>query len=421
MPNILPTPVIIADKMLEYLFEGSGVIDNVNRDYESEFAMTKDAIGKVVMVKNPPRFQSQKGPVISNVQSTNFGLTPFKVDNWSTVPFKLTGEERTFQNAKELDLWADKNIKPVVSPMLADIEVAIFGLATKIPNFVGTPGTGPTTIDALGAAKEKLSLHQTPQEDRVCFFDPTGTRRFVSGSVVFSNTGGAFNPQDQLGKQFVDGSVMSKVAGFDMREANFIYKHTVGSATSTGSNILTNGLTPQVGKSIAIDTWTTGTTIKAGDVITIAGVYAVNPVTKKSTGQLRQFVVDADVTAAGNAGTISVTPSVIPSGAFQNVTGATADITGVPDGAIVTIVTGTASTQYGQQLAWWKKAIGLVTVPIAPLEGVVKSVQRTYQGINITFSMGGDIMNFETIYRLDMAFGVNAFDPYLDQVVRITN
>ena len=425
MPNILPTPVIIADKMLEFLFETSGVINDVNRDYESEFAMDANSIGRVVQVKNPPRYTAQDGPVISSIQPTNFGLSPFAIDQWKTVPIELTGLERTFNNSKELDQWAEKNIKPLVSPLVAAIESAIFGLYYKVPNWVGTAGTGPTSNDPIGSANEKLSFMETPQDNRVCYLNPTGVRKFIAGTVTFNNSTGAINPRDALGTQFTSGRVMPSVAGFEMRESNKVANHTVGSFTSTGANVLANGVY-QTGSSIAVDAFTTGKTLKKGDIITFGvlgtstAVMAVNPVTKKSTGQLRQFVVTEDVLAAGNAATIKISPAVIPNGAFQNITGATADLTGIPDNAEVSLITGTVSTTYAQHMAWWRKAIGLVTVPIAPLEGAVKSVTRTYDGISLTFTEGADVMNFKTIKRVDLAFGVDIFPAYMDQIVRIT-
>ena len=412
MPNVLPTPVIIADKMLEFLFESSGIINDVNRDYEGEFEHTPNSIGRVVQVKNPPRFQKQNGPVISAVQSTNFGLSPFAVDQWATVPIKLTGLEKTFNNAKELDMWAEKNIKPIVAPLVADIEQNIFALYYKVSNFVGTPATGPTTIDPIAQAMEKLNFFETPQDERVCYLNPTGARKFLGGTVVFSNAGGAFNPQQELGKMFTSGRILPSVSGFDMRSSNKIASHTVGATPATTAQV--NGV-DIVGSSVAFDTQSA--TFKKGDVITFAGVYAVNPITKQSTGFLRQFTVTADCASTP----VLISPAVIPSGAFQNVTGASGAIAGIPDNAVITTMTGSGSTAYAQNLAFWKKAIGLVTVPIAPLEGAVKFVTRTYDGISLTFTTGGDIMNFETIKRVDLAYGVDIFQGYQDQVVRITN
>jgi hypothetical protein len=44
-------------------------------------------------------------------------------------------------------------------------------------------------------------------------------------------------------------------------------------------------------------------------VFTIAGVYAVNPQTRQSTGSLQQFVVTADLTAS-STGTLSISPAI---------------------------------------------------------------------------------------------------------------
>lgn len=422
MPNFLPTHSYIADKTLEFLWESSGVLRNTNRSYESSFQMTPNAIGKTVQVKQPPRYTAADGPAISSLQPTNMGLESFSVDKWKTVPMELSGEEMTFNSSKDLDIWAERNIKPAIAPIVSAVEDAIFSLYSSVPNIVGTAGTGPTTQDVIGQAMESLSIFETPQDMRVCCLSPTGARKFISGTTVFNNSGGAFNPQMQLGEQFMSGQMMGRVAGFDMIESNKVVAHTVGSATSTGSNILVNVGSGNfgTGSSIPVDAFTTGTTLKAGDVITFATLYSVNPITKKSTGQLRKFVITADVTAAGNAATLSISPPIIPSGAFQNVTGATGDVSGVADNTAVAIVTGTASTAYQQNLAWWKDAIGLVCVPVAPLTAGVKSATRNYEGLSITVSEGSDIMNYKSIRRIDCAFGVKVFSNYQDQVVRIT-
>jgi len=422
MPNVIPTPVFIADKMLEFLFETTPVIEDCNRDYEADFLMTSDQIGRIVQIKNPPRFTTVDGPVITAIQSSNFGLTPFAIDKWKTIPIELTGMEKTFSNSKDLDMWASKNIKPIVSPFRAAIETAIFELANKVPNLVGTPGTGPTTVDPIAAAQEMMDNYETPSE-RVCYLGTSGVRKFLGGTTLASS--GYLNPQRELGEMFKSGQIMSSVAGFEMKKSNKTAFLTTGSFTSTGANVLANGVY-QTGAAIVVDAFTTNKTLKKGDVITFGvlgtatAVCGVNPVTGKTTGKLRQFVITADVTAAANAGTLSISPAVIPSGAFKNITGNSADLLGIPDNAEVIMHPSISlSTTYAQNLAWWKKAIGLVVVPIAPLEGL-KSETRTHEGISITFSTSGDIMNFKTIKRADMAFGVDIFNAYLDQVCRIT-
>lgn len=421
MPNLTPTPAVIAEKALEYLFTDSGVLQSVNLDYKSEFTMTKERIGKTVQVETPTRHTLQDGPVITSVQPINTGLVPFSVDKWKTLPVKVTGMEKTFTNIKALDSWAEKEVRPFIAPFKAAVEESIFGLYWKVANHVGTPGTGPTTGGPLASAATKLALALTPQEQRNCFLHPVGSEKLFTG---LSTTSNLFNPQKEVGEQFKSGVIMPEVAGFKMRQSPFIANHVVGSAAGT---ILTDGVT-QSGEVINTDGLTSTTGFKKGDVITFGagatGVYAVNPITKKSTGQLRQFTVMADSvvsTATTDDIPLTLSPPVIVSGPFQNVTGATADLTvGIPDGVAVNPIAGTVSTAYAQNLAWWKPAIGLVCVPIEPLEGL-KSVTKEFGGLSITFSSQGDIMNFETIKRLDMAFGVDIFPAYQDCIARISN
>ena len=88
-----------------------------------------------------------------------------------------------------------------------------------------------------------------------------------------------------------------------------------------------NGLN-QSGASLITNGWTAAAALRVrkGDVFTIAGVFAVNPQSKQSTGSLAQFVATADTNSdgSGNA-TIPINPAIIGPGTgpvanpFQNV------------------------------------------------------------------------------------------------------
>ena len=84
-------------------------------------------------------------------------------------------------------------------------------------------------------------------------------------------------------------------------------------------------------------------TIKAGDVFTIDNVYAVNPVSKQSTGRLQQFVVTTLSTLSGGGGTVTVSPNIVTTGPYQNVDAAPID------GAGLNFV-GAASSTYAQNM-----------------------------------------------------------------------
>lgn len=404
MANQFNNPVVIADKMLEFFDGVSNIASKINRQYESNFAASKDSPGQTIYVEKPPRYTSQSGPVISAVNDINKGKIPVVVNKWRNVTIKLTGLEKTF-NARQFDAWAEKNIKPIVSPLANDVDMDIFGLYNQIYNFVGTPTTGPTTFDVLAEARELLTLMNTPYEDRLLFLNPTGTRKLTNG------LSGTYNPGSDVGQMVRTGKSFP-VAGFDLFEANNVAAHTVGTAVANTSTMQTTGA-GQVGSTIAMKNVTTGTTFTKGDVITIADVYSVNPTSKQSTGKLQEFVVTATTTAASNAiAALPISPSIITSGAFQTVNAAAGD------SKLVTRLTGAVSTQPVQNLGFWKDAIGLVTVPIAVPDGL-EGTTRSYNGMSITLTKGADIMNFEGVYRADICYGVVCFYP--ENCVRITN
>jgi hypothetical protein len=96
----------------------------------------------------------------------------------------------------------------------------------------------------------------------------------------------------------------------------------------------------------------TSVSIAAGDVFTLSGVSAVNPVTKATQNYLQQFVVTA---AAGGTATVTVTitPPIITSGAFQTVSAA-------PTASSAVTFVGGASGAYAQNMIFHKNAFALV-------------------------------------------------------------
>ena len=141
---------------------------------------------------------------------------------------------------------------------------------------------------------------------------------------------------------------MGVAAGFKWKMAQNIYTHTVG---PLGGTPLVNGGS-QVGASIITNGWTAAAAsrLKKGDIFTLAGVNAVNPITKVSTGALQQFVVTADVSSdgAGNL-TAAISPSIVTSGSTQSVTGS-------PANGAALVVLGAANAVSPQNIAHHKDA-----------------------------------------------------------------
>jgi hypothetical protein len=140
-------------------------------------------------------------------------------------------------------------------------------------------------------------------------------------------------------------------------------------------------------------------TIKRGDVFTIAGVFAVHPETKTQYSHLQQFVVTADATANGSGEvTLSISPSIVASGATQNVSNGAAD-----DKAITFV--GAASTTYGQNLAYHEDAFAFVTADLLLPGGVDMAAREVYDGISMRIVRAYDINNDNMPCRIDVLYG----------------
>jgi hypothetical protein len=210
---------------------------------------------------------------------------------------------------------------------------------------------------------------------------------------------GLFNNSGKISEQYGSG-VMVDSLGIKYHMDQNIATHTNGAATAT--NI--NGAN-QVGTAITVTAVAAGT-LTRGSVITWPGVFAVNPQSRQSTGILAQFVVTAD--AVVGATTINVSPAIVTSGAFQNVTAS--PTTGQPY-----VIFGAASTSYSCSLAYHKDAFTLATVPLEmPTKGSgVIAHQETHKGLTLMVTEGYDILGGSSIMRIDVLFGWAATYPEL--------
>jgi hypothetical protein len=148
-------------------------------------------------------------------------------------------------------------------------------------------------------------------------------------------------------------------------------------------------------------------TVAAGEVFTLAGVNAVNPVTKVSYSYLQQFVVTAAATADGaGAAALTISPAIISSGAFQTVSA-------TPANAAVLTWLGSASTSYVQNQFIHRNAHALCVVPMERPPGSVDCARESYKGLSVRVIPYYDGTNDVSNWRLDILYGVKTIDPRL--------
>jgi hypothetical protein len=301
----------------------------------------------------------------------------------------------------QLDDFAERVLKPRVSQLAASVDADVANAYKSIFQSVGTPGTVPATSLVLLQAQQKLNESAAGMAPRYATVNPAANAGLVEGMK------GLFNPVDTVSRQFKNGMMGQGVLGLDeINMSQSIVQHTTGSR-STSDTILVNGaVSTQGATTISLDGGTASATIAVGDVFTIAGVFAVNPQTRQSTGSLQQFVCTATATASSGAWTnVAISPPIFTSA------NALATVDSFPaDNAVVTFV-GSASTQYPQNLVYHKDAITLATADLLLPQGVDMASRQVHNGISLRVVRQCDINNDRMPCRIDVLYGFSTIRP----------
>jgi hypothetical protein len=399
MANTLATTAVVARESLAILKNMLVFSKGVNRSWESEFGSNMArgyATGQTINIKQPPRYTYRAGRV-AVPQSTVFNTVPLTLSQGGCdINFPLIERSVSISNP---DL--QKAIRAAVATVANEIDRQGLALArTAVWNSVSVNNTTliqPTTqAEALGlftAAGRRLDENSAPRD---------GMRNVVLGPALNSTSvqglAGLFNNASMLGKQYGTGLVVDSL-GFNIGMSQNTARHTNGAATAT--NINGAGQTGSAITVVAV----AGGTLTAGTVITLPGVFGVNPQTRQSTGQLQQFVVTAD--AVATATTINIAPAIVTSGAFQNVTAS-------PTTAQPYVIIGNSSLDYEVNLAYHEDAFTLAMVPMfEPTGQNAKVSQVSDDGFTIKVTEYYDGMNDVSNMRLDVLFGWAATYPQL--------
>ena len=394
MANSLLTIDMITRKCLEILENNLVLSRNVNKEYDDSFAVEGAKIGSTLRIRLPDRALVTDGAALQ-VQDDNEQFTTLTVSSQKHIGINFTSAELTMQ----LDDFAERVLKPRISQLASSVDADVANAYKSIFNTVGTPGTTPATALVLLQAQQKLNESAAPMSPRYATVNPAANAGLVNGMTGF------FNPTGTISRQFKTGMMGEGVLGFDeMNMSQSIVNHTTGSRAGT---ILVNETVATQGQAtITLDGLTSTTTVTVGDVFTIAGVYAVNPQTRLSTGSLQQFVVTAAQTASGgDMANMAISPAMYTS------SNALATIDAFPaNNAAVTFV-GTASTVYPQNLVYHKNAITLATADLLLPQGVDMASRQVHNGISMRIVRQYDINNDRMPCRVDVLYGFNTIRP----------
>jgi len=387
--NSLLTINQITNEAVRLFTQSNAFLRTVSRQYDDQFARTGAKIGSALRIRLPNDYTVSTGPAITP-QGTNEQNTSLTVATQANVPVSFGTAEKTLS----LDDFSERILAPAVNRLAAYVAADLMNVASQSANI--TPNLSGSTLSSPNAttwltAGSALDQNLSPRMDRKIILDPVTQARTVSSLA------GLFNPQVKIGENYETGIITKDTLGFDWMYDQTTLVHTVGSfsaGTVNGAN--------QTGTTLTVNAITG--TLNQGDIITIAGVYAINRLTGNSQGQLRQFVVTSNVNSGATS--IPIYPAITPApAAFNTVTASPAN------SAAISLVM-PASSSYRQNIAYFPEAFTLATADLEmPTAGVVQAARAQFDGISLRMIEAYDVMSDSLITRLDILYGYAAIRP----------
>ena len=382
--NTLLNPTIITKETMMILENNLVAANRVNRSFENQFVK----IGASLTVRKPNRFTVRSGATLA-VQDIAEPSTSITIDKQRGVDFDFSSQDLTLT----IEEFSERYLKPAMSELANRVDFDVLQNVFSISNYVGTPGVTPAAFSSsVQLTGRRLDENAAAQQERSLILNPASYWAMANGlspSFVMPTAKEALvkGYLSTIGNHevYMDQNIPNNTSA---AQHNTSIAMVVTSNAGSGSSLSAYGGTPTE-------------KIGAGEVFTIANVYAVNPKTRQSTGVLKNFTVTNTSVASGSTWTIPFTPAIVTSGPYQNVSAAGAVA------SAITWLTGTTSAQIAsaQNVAFQRDCIGLVMVPMELPQGVDFAARETYKNISMRVVRAYDINNDVFPTRVDILYG----------------
>jgi len=348
----------------------------------------------------PVRFRGRIGDGIQ-LEDIRETVVPVTINRLWGCDLDISDQDLTLT----IDRFGERYIEPAVQRIANMIDGEGLDLYADVYNLAQlnvTPGVTPTTRTAYTAAGVTLSNSGAPYGSlRALVVSP----EMEAAAIEFGAT--LFNPPKTISEQYLSGT-MGQALGFKWSMDQNVSRATVGLA---GGTPVVNGAN-QTGSSLITSGWTASTQVlNTGDIIKVAGVNSVNPISYRDTGQLRTFVVGPNCPASDGSGnlTIPISPdiNIDVTSPFQTVTQSPANNAAIfvynTAAANLANISGVSSPQ---ALAFHRDAFALAIVNLELPGGLDWSerISNPKVGISMRLTRGFDMRTNRRYTRLE-AFG----------------
>lgn len=402
MSNSILTPTAVTREALRILHAKLNFVGNINRTYDDSFAQSGAKIGDSLKIRLPNEYTVRTGKTL-NAQDTSETSTTLTVATQKGVDINFSSAELTMS----LDDFSSRVLEPAMSVLAANIEADALSMYKDVYNEVSDVGAAITIDDVLWA-NEKLTNQLAPADMRSLLLTPRNNRDLVNGATTL------YNDRTKVSEQFRKGLIGNEFFGFDSVYQNTMLKlHTTGTDDGTGTYLTDIAAGENNGSAGLLNIDTGAGSFKQGDIITIEGVNAVHPETKQDLGYLKQFVVTADATPGAGGGDLAISPSIVSSGARQNVASAPADGKKIykRESDDATAIGNAADYYVG--LGFHRDAFAFATADLIMPKGVDFSAREVMDGLSMRIVRQYDINNDNLPCRIDLLYGYKAIRPEL--------
>lgn len=397
MPNQFITTQLVSNTALAMFANNSPFIMTGSRIFQDDFQNSGYKIGDTLQVRRQNNFIVGDGStaVPQDIIETVENIT---VAHQYHALIAYTVQDLTLRIEDFSRMFIQPAIQNIITQMERDI---CTDAEQELYFFQGTPGSPINSFASVDLSGSKLlELGVNIASD--AYLAMTVRDGSSLKSALLNNFTPVFN------EEIVRQSAIGHLSYFDIFQSQNIVKHVAGAGpTLHPSDALTVNGTVSSGNTIVLAGASAGVTnyFLPGDLIQIANVNSVNPLSRQSTGQNMQFVITQPANSSGGgAVTITVSPSIISSTSspLQNV-----DVP-VPSGAAVTMY-----PSYNVNVAYPARALDIVCPPLYKLQVPYSSVAIDPEtGLSLAVTQIGDILAYQNLMRIDILCGFKWHPQY---------
>jgi hypothetical protein len=370
--------------------------------------------GSSVDFKRPHDYNSIRTAGGDISSSTKSDIISGKATGVVQEYFTVATEWGNIQEALELD-QLNEIIAPMAKRIVTDVEVDFAKYMQRNASLrYGTHGTAVDSwSDIAGAGALMASIGIPISEEKYYLMNPFTSTDLASAQSGLSASDSLVRTaweEAQISRQFGGVMALTATALGTFTSSTGADRAGTLTASPTATYVAAKDTMTQ---SLAVTAFQASMVVKAGELVTIAGVNRLNLSTKQpmldATGAAVPWtgVVTADVTlGASGEGTLVVAGPAIfeANGQYNTVTAAPAN------GAVITIVSATATT-YQPNLFFTKQAFGIGSVKLPKLYST-DTIATTSDGMSIRVSKYADGDANTQKVRFDFLPAYATFNPF---------